>query len=53
MANAVITPQVAESFSNTNGNSSIVERRSRISFECHTDLLMGKFTEELSGPIIN
>ena len=24
----------------------------RISFECHTDLLMDEFTEELSGPII-
>ncbi|KAK1740299.1 hypothetical protein QTG54_009249 [Skeletonema marinoi] len=26
-----------------------VERRSRISFECHTDLLMEEFMEELSG----
>ena len=27
-----------------------VERRSCISFECHPDLLMEEFTEELSGP---
>lgn len=29
--------------------SSRVERCSRISFECHTDLLMEEFMEELSG----
>jgi hypothetical protein len=33
----------------SHSNSSRVERRSRISFECHTDLLMEEFMEELSG----
>lgn len=31
-------------------HSSRVERHSRISFECHPDLLMEEFTEDLAGP---